>query len=123
MPGIQLSEESALTGRRVMYIFNLGIPVFLAYTGAMGVAASQRHATDTNKASSLAFQGIYMILFAALLFVYEVIQLAPCETLDAIIKKNFGFLYGVIGRGQSYAGLVKFLTKGDCPTLVSLNGI
>lgn len=84
-----------------MYIFNLGIPVFLAYTGSMGIAASQHAGIEqlSTSASSLVFQGIYMILFAALLFVYEAVQMCPCEALDTILKRNFGFLYGPIGKG------------------------
>ena len=101
MPAIIVSDECALNGRRALYLFNFGIPVFLAYTGAMGIAASQDSgiAQMSTTASSQVFQGIYMILFAALLFIYETVQMCPCELLDIVLKRNFGFLYGPVGKG------------------------
>ena len=39
-----------------------------------------------------------MILFAAIIFLYELIQIRPCGYIDEVWKKNFGFLYGVGGK-------------------------
>lgn len=52
-------------------------------------------ATSVNDTANV-FVGLYMILFAAILFTYEVIQIRPCDALDTMYKKNFGFLYGTI---------------------------
>jgi hypothetical protein len=41
-----------------------------------------------------------MLLFAALLFIFEAVQICPCEMFDNIIKRNFGFFYGVFGKGD-----------------------
>lgn len=75
-------------------ILNLGFPALLAVTGAFGIKAS-----TTVDDVQVVFVGIYMIVFAATLFCYEVIQLLPCPTLDLLYKKNFGFLYGIYGKG------------------------
>ena len=62
--------------------------VFLAYTGAAGIMYAQSisdgvvGSTATKQASSMVFQGIYMLMFAALLFIYECVQLCPCEFID-----------------------------------------
>ncbi len=79
--------------------------MFLAYTGAAGIIAAQSVYTGTDitttaskQQSAMIFQGIYMLVFAALLFIYEAIQVCPCEFLDNAVKKNFGFLYGVYGK-------------------------
>jgi len=72
---------------------NMGMCVFMAATGALGV----RMADGVNDAG-VVFVGIYMCLFALILFSFEVVQICPCTFFDDIMKKNFGFLYGTIGK-------------------------
>lgn len=40
----------------------------------------------------------YMILFAGILAIFELIQIYPSETIDLIYRRNFGFLYGTKGK-------------------------
>jgi len=77
----------------VFTFFNIGICVFMAATGALGVKLSAG-ITDSGNA----FVGVYMCLFASILFVHEMIQLYPCEFGDSFGKRNFGFLYGINGK-------------------------
>jgi hypothetical protein len=42
-----------------------------------------------------------MLLFAALLFIFEAVQICPWAPIDNILKRNFGFFYGVLGKGAS----------------------
>ncbi len=55
--------------------------------------------SDSVNDTGSVFIGIYMVLFAAIMFCYELIQIKPIEKLDNIYKENFGFLYGPNGRG------------------------
>jgi polyferredoxin len=91
--------------RRFLYIFALGFPVFLAFTGAAGIMTIQvkvgASTTETNNNTSIAFMGIYMIIFAALMFIYECCVICPISIVDNWMKKNFGFMYGPIGRGKN----------------------
>lgn len=76
------------------------VPVLLAFTGAVGI--KQSNVTNANAAASIIFIGIYMIVFAATLFIYELLKISPASMstyTDSIFKKNFGFLYGAYGRG------------------------
>ena len=41
---------------------------------------------------------LYMILFAGILAIFEIIQIYPIESLDLIYRRNFGFLYGTKGK-------------------------
>ncbi len=77
------------------FFLNIGFMLFLAAVGALGVGASN-NIDDTG----VIFVGIYMILFAAIEFIFEISQVMPWEALDTFIKKNFGFLYGMIGKGM-----------------------
>jgi hypothetical protein len=45
------------------------------------------------------FLAFYMILFAVLLFLYEMMYWTPLEALNINIRKNFGFMYGLRGKG------------------------
>jgi hypothetical protein len=92
------SSTYILIGRRIFYIFNLGIPVFLAYTAAAGLKELTSY--DSSSTATV-FQCVYMLLFAALLFIFEAVQICPCEMFDNIIKRNFGFFYGVFGKGDA----------------------
>ena len=81
-----------LTGR-LCAVMNVGLAFMVAATGALAVGS----ANSANDAGSI-FVGIYMVGFAAILFVYEVLQLLGVDSLDTMYKKNFGFLYGPIGK-------------------------
>ena len=74
-------------------LLNIGIAFMMAFTGALGVG-SAKSASDTGNV----FVGIYMVLFGAILFTFETVQIRPCGPLDDFYKKNFGFLYGNIGK-------------------------
>ena len=65
----------------------------ISATGALAVGGANS-ASDAGAA----FVGIYMVLFAGILFVHEVVQIFPMEYIDTVLKKNFGFLYGYIGK-------------------------
>jgi len=71
---------------------NIGLPGLLGVTGAFGIK-------NAGQDVQVIFVGTYMILFALTLFLYEIIQLLPCEFLDNAYKKNMGFLYGPYGKG------------------------
>jgi hypothetical protein len=92
-----MAETSAAIrwGRRFMYIFNLGIPVFLAYTASQGYMSIKNY---DDKSTPIVFQATYLIFFAALLFIFEVVQIFPIEIIDNAFKRNVGFLYGPFGR-------------------------
>jgi hypothetical protein len=57
------------------------------------------------------FVCIYMILFAVLLFSYEVVWWTNNEKLNKNLRVNFGFMYGVKGRA-AYLIFAAFLVIG-----------
>lgn len=77
----------------IFKIVNMGLCVMEAACGGLGIV----HATSI-KDTALVFIGLYMILFAAIIFLFELIQIRPCGYIDEVWKKNFGFLYGVGGK-------------------------
>ena len=52
-----------------------------------------------------------MILFAALLFCYELVWWVPIPMVNRTLRKNFGFMYGLKGKGL-YMIFVAFLCLG-----------
>jgi hypothetical protein len=82
---------------------NIGVCVFMAATGVLGISgAVKKEEEESDQNGELAvtdvFVGTYMVLFALILFCYEVAYVTKIETLNMIMKRNFGFLYGVIGK-------------------------
>lgn len=78
----------------IMTFVTMGVSVMMAACGALVV-----NTADSVNDTGVVFIGVYMCLFAAILFCYELIQLKPIEKLDGVYKENFGFLYGPNGRG------------------------
>lgn len=76
---------------------NIGMMFFLSVVGALAIASVND--VNTTEATGLIFVGLYLLIFASILFIYEIIQLLPFEALDLFYKKNFGFLYGPVGKG------------------------
>jgi hypothetical protein len=44
------------------------------------------------------FVGVYMFFFSGLLFLFEASEVKKTEFLDHMFRRNFGFLYNVMGK-------------------------
>jgi hypothetical protein len=77
----------------VFTVINIGFMVMMSAAGALGI----KSASGISDSSSV-IVGLYMCLFAAILAVFEIIQIYPHPVIDTIYKKNFGFLYGMVGK-------------------------
>lgn len=80
--------------RSILSLITFLLAAFLAVVGAFGIQA----ASSVNDIE-VVFVGVYMILFATTVFLFELIQLFQCIYIDEIIKRNLGFIYGPKGRG------------------------
>lgn len=79
--------------KAIFLIINLSLMTMMSATGVLGIKNSSS-ITDT----STVIVGLYMILFSAVLVIYEIIQIYPCSLIDNAYKRNFGFLYGLMGK-------------------------
>lgn len=68
--------------------------IVMAFTGAKAII----DVNDGDDIGSL-FIGLYMFLFAVILFMYEVTCVKSIPIVDTFYAKNFGFLYGPVGKG------------------------
>mmetsp|Transcript_17919 Transcript_17919/g.38743 ORF Transcript_17919/g.38743 Transcript_17919/m.38743 type:complete len:129 (-) Transcript_17919:138-524(-) len=57
------------------------------------------------------FVSIYMILFAVLLFIYELMWWKSIDSVNKNLRMNFGFMYGIKGKA-AYLIFVAFLVIG-----------
>mmetsp|Transcript_10465 Transcript_10465/g.7811 ORF Transcript_10465/g.7811 Transcript_10465/m.7811 type:complete len:177 (+) Transcript_10465:27-557(+) len=80
--------------KMIFLVMNIGLMIFMAATGALGIGGS-----DNVNDTGVVFVGIYLILFAGILCLFEISQLCPGGRLDEFVKRNFGFLYGNVGKG------------------------
>ncbi len=94
------------------------ICLLLSTASALGIQSS--YATSANTV----VVGLYILLFSLILLVYEIVQVgAKCCTnrldwIDLLWKKNFGFLYGPLGRGGyvMFVGTLMFGISGSLAT-------
>ena len=84
-----MSEDSIVVkvAKAFVVLCNFGFPTFLAACGALALK-------ETGEDPQVAFMGIYVFIFATVLFLFEALQVLPFPSLDFMYKKNFGFLYG-----------------------------
>lgn len=57
------------------------------------------------------FVSVYMILFAVLLFCYELMWWKSIDTVNRNLRMNFGFLYGIKGKA-AFLIFIAFLAIG-----------
>ena len=88
-------------------LVNFGLAAMM---GALGVLTLINLDNAGNRLST-AFLSSYMIVFAAVLFCYELIWWTPLPALNKAFRKNFGFLYGLKGKGF-YLIFIAFLCLG-----------
>jgi hypothetical protein len=78
---------------------------------ALGVLTLINFVTPASNDVSEAFLAVYMVLFAVLLFSYELMWWMTIPWINKLLRKNFGFLYGLQGKGF-YLIFVAFLCLG-----------
>lgn len=83
----------------------LGLAFYMGLVGVYGIMSvedeksKKNYSTEeTNAYTNTIFLGIYMVIFAAVLFFYEMSVLIPIEAIERVTRNNVGFLYNVFGR-------------------------
>lgn len=98
-------------------IVDIGLSAMMA---ALGVLTILNLTISARDLSELFLSG-YMIIFAVLLFAYEIMWWSAVPMINKSLRKNFGFLYGLKGKGL-YLIFVAFLCLGlaSDPAVVEL---
>mmetsp|Transcript_8517 Transcript_8517/g.12444 ORF Transcript_8517/g.12444 Transcript_8517/m.12444 type:complete len:199 (-) Transcript_8517:160-756(-) len=89
-------------------VADMGIAGMMAALGVLVLLDFRGQSTDDY---SEAFLAAYMICFATLLFLYELMWWTAIPKINKALRRNFGFLYGLIGKGL-YLVFVAFLCLG-----------
>ena len=92
----------------MLSLMNMGLAALMSALGVLTII--QVHRTGIGDLSE-PFLAFYMILFAVLLFIYELMWWSPVPKLNKDMRKNFGFMYGLRGKGL-YLIFVAFLCFG-----------
>jgi hypothetical protein len=79
--------------------------------GALGIMAIIDYNPSGVKDWTAIFLSVYMAIFATLLFSYELSFWMSIPKLNIMFRKNFGFLYGLRGKGL-FLIFIAFLTLG-----------
>jgi hypothetical protein len=99
-------------------ICTLGLSTLMLCTSIYGISTLHGMG-DVGKI----FVGVYMFCFSIMLMTFEIIQLRPCEALDHMYRRNFGFLFGIKGKGF-FIIFIAFLSFGlGDSTLCIMTGI
>jgi COPI associated protein len=92
----------------MLSLMNMGLAALMT---ALGVLTLIEVHNAGFRDLSEPFLASYMILFALLLFLYEIMWWSPFPSMNKSMRKNFGFMYGLRGKGL-YIIFVAFLCFG-----------
>mmetsp|Transcript_10904 Transcript_10904/g.17757 ORF Transcript_10904/g.17757 Transcript_10904/m.17757 type:complete len:185 (-) Transcript_10904:873-1427(-) len=67
--------------------------VLIAATAVIGIES-----INGVETSGKIFVATYMLFFSSLLFMFELMDIRPIEWVDHMLRRNFGFLYGTMGK-------------------------
>lgn len=87
---------------------NMGLAAMM---GALGILTLIKYRGNSVDDLTVAFLAVYMVIFATILFIYELIWWGPIAKLNKMYRKNFGFMYGLTGKGL-YLVCIAFLCLG-----------
>lgn len=92
--------------------------VLMFFTAIVGILS-----VDGVESVGKIFVGTYMLFFSSVLFIFECIQVYPRESIDYLFRRNFGFMYGTMGRSL-FLIFIAFLSfgLGDPVTLTYTTG-
>lgn len=77
-------------------LLGIGLAVMMAALGVLTIIEVNSSGVGDF---SEPFLAAYMVMFAALLFMYELMWWTPMPSVNKAMRKNFGFLYGLRGKG------------------------
>ena len=103
-PAPPLSPANAGTVQSALSCFNMGLSVLMCASGVLGVSKSNGFSADI-------FVALYMILFGVLLFTYELMWWKTVDSVTRVLRKNFGFLFGIKGK-SFFIIFIAFLNFG-----------
>jgi hypothetical protein len=92
----------------MLSLLNCGLAAIMA---SLGVLSLMRFNPAGVSQYSQGFLATYMIVFAVLLFLYETIWWHQIGNLNKSFRRNFGFMYGLKGKGF-FLVFVSFLCLG-----------
>ena len=92
--------------RHSLKAITMALCVLMFVTACIGIQTIN----GVNTAGKI-FIAIYMLFFSVLLFLFEAIQIHKVEWLDHVYQRNFGFLYGVVGKAF-FVIFIAFLSFG-----------
>ena len=92
----------------MLSLLNVGLSAMMGTLGILTLI--EVHRTGVRDLSE-PFLASYMVLFAILLLIYEIMWWAPVPNVNKGLRKNFAFMYGLRGKGL-YLIFVAFLCFG-----------
>ena len=98
-----LDAGRQLLVQRLLSFLNIGLAVLM---GASGVLGLMSHLAPADM-----FVSVYMVLFALLFFVYEIMWWKSIDSITLLLRKNFGFLFGMKGK-SIFIMFIAFLNFG-----------
>ena len=90
----------------LLKVLTLALSMLMVLTALIGLTE-----VGGIEESGRIFVAVYMIFFSVLLMMFEISQIRPCENVDFMFKRNFGFLYGTKGKAL-FIIFVAFLSFG-----------
>eukprot|EP00594_Rhizosolenia_setigera_P006345 CAMPEP_0178944774 /NCGR_PEP_ID=MMETSP0789-20121207/3349_1 /TAXON_ID=3005 /ORGANISM="Rhizosolenia setigera, Strain CCMP 1694" /LENGTH=204 /DNA_ID=CAMNT_0020624557 /DNA_START=115 /DNA_END=729 /DNA_ORIENTATION=- len=107
----EAKQDNANCAQVLLSILNFAICGLMAFLASEAILTLNWSGGAAVFDISTFFVAIYMITFALLLLAYEIMWWKTIDSVNFLLRKNFGFLYGIRGKGF-YIIFVAFLCLG-----------
>jgi len=108
--GMQQVSEDVLSRARYVHwglrIVTMLLCVLMFVTACLGLGS----VNGVDKSGKV-FVAVYMLFFASLLFCFEAVQIQQIEWVEHMLRRNFGFLYSMMGKAF-FIIFIAFLSLG-----------
>lgn len=108
-PAADNPEKNAKCVQILLSLMNITVCALMTYLGVEGII-SMNFGVNFDQFSWF-FVTIYMFVFAGILLMYEIVWWTKLKSVNRSLRKNFGFMYGIRGKGL-FLIFVAFLTVG-----------
>merc|ERR1712037_693621 len=106
-----LSFDTGKCAQRVLSVLCLGPIAFMLWLGVVAILNYFGNGGKNISDYPEIFIALYMLVFSVLLFCYELMWWINIDSINNILRKNFGFFYSLTGKAM-YLIFVAFLCLG-----------
>jgi len=100
MRASSLTLDTGNCTQRLLSVLCIGLVVFMSWLGVVAILNYFGNGGNDISDYPEIFIALYMLVFSVLLFCYELMWWMNIDSLNKVLRKNFGFFYSITGKAM-----------------------